>query len=190
MDVPRRGLSRSRAPGKGALYCSRTEDDTGEDEQRLLVNGVQVWGAESPGLNDRDTADLPGVPPVEFGTRARVELLDSDSPDDDDLLGRFYVGRAQLGLGELGTSSSRTAATAPSPTRSPPEPPPGSRLPRGHPVDQVGQGRPRGCRARDPPDRPAPSRTRPGSETAPRAAVPPPGWRGRRPRGTDPVGAP
>ncbi|MEU2655683.1 hypothetical protein ABZ615_10175 [Streptomyces sp. NPDC007325] len=84
-----------------SLYCSRTEDDTGEDEQRLLVNGVQVWGAESPGLNDRDTADLSGVPPVEFGTRARVELLDSDSPDDDDLLGRFYAGRAQLGLGEL-----------------------------------------------------------------------------------------
>ncbi|WP_158718775.1 hypothetical protein [Streptomyces griseus] len=84
-----------------SLYCSKTEDDTGEDEQRLLVNGVQVWGAESPGLNDRETADLSAVPPVLFSTRARVELFDSDSPDDDDLLGRFYAGAAQLGLGEL-----------------------------------------------------------------------------------------
>ncbi|MFB7279299.1 hypothetical protein ACWEP8_34845 [Streptomyces hydrogenans] len=84
-----------------SLYCSRTEDDNGEDEQRLLVNGVQVWGAESPGLNDRQTADLSAVPPIPFGTRARVELLDHDSPDDDDLLGRFYAGAAMLGLGEL-----------------------------------------------------------------------------------------
>ncbi|MEU9858825.1 hypothetical protein [Streptomyces sp. NPDC047974] len=84
-----------------SLYCSKTEDDHGEDEQRLLVNGVQVWGAESPGLNNRDTADLTAVPPVPFGTRARVELLDHDSPDDDDLLGRFYAGPAMLGLGEL-----------------------------------------------------------------------------------------
>ncbi|SEC43377.1 hypothetical protein [Streptomyces sp. TLI_105] len=84
-----------------SLYCSTTEDDTGEDEQRLLVNGVQVWGAEAPGLNNRETADLSAVPLIDFNTRARVELLDSDSGDDDDLLGRFYVGRSQAGQGEL-----------------------------------------------------------------------------------------
>ncbi|AJF67416.1 hypothetical protein [Streptomyces vietnamensis] len=84
-----------------SLHCTTTEDDHGEDEQRLLVNGVQVWGAESPGLNNGDTADLAAVPLIDFNTRARVELFDDDSPDDDDLLGRFYVGRSQLGQGEL-----------------------------------------------------------------------------------------
>ncbi|MFF8942546.1 hypothetical protein ACF1A5_09775 [Streptomyces sp. NPDC014864] len=86
-----------------SLFCSKTEDDTGEDEPRLIVNGVQVWGAEAPGLNDRDTADLSAVPVIEFGTRARIELFDADAggEDDDDLLGRFYVGRMQSGQGEV-----------------------------------------------------------------------------------------
>ncbi|MEU0208356.1 hypothetical protein [Streptomyces canus] len=86
-----------------SLFCSKTEDDTSEDEPRLIVSGVQVWGAEAPGLNDRDTADLSAVPVIEFGTRARIELFDADAggEDDDDLLGRFYVGRMQSGQGEL-----------------------------------------------------------------------------------------
>jgi hypothetical protein len=84
-----------------SLYCSTTEDDLGEDEPYLLVNGVKVWGAENPGLNNGDTADLSAVPVIDFGTRARVELFDEDSPDDDDLLGRFYAGKSQVGQGEL-----------------------------------------------------------------------------------------
>ncbi|MGW3668844.1 hypothetical protein [Streptomyces sp. NPDC005141] len=84
-----------------SLFCSKTEDNTGEDEQRLLVNGVQVWGAESPGLNNTESVDLSAVPVTTFSVRARVELFDSDSPDDDDLLGRFYAGRMHLDQGEL-----------------------------------------------------------------------------------------
>ncbi|KOG32555.1 hypothetical protein ADK34_09075 [Streptomyces viridochromogenes] len=59
-----------------------------------------MWGAESPGPNNGDTADLSAVPLIDFGTRARVELFDDDSPDDD-LLGRFYAGRSHVGQGEL-----------------------------------------------------------------------------------------
>jgi hypothetical protein len=86
-----------------SLFCSKTEDDTGADEPYLLVNGVKVWGSESPGLNDKETADLAAVPVMEFRTRARIELFDTDAggPDDDDLLGRFYVGKMQSGQGEL-----------------------------------------------------------------------------------------
>lgn len=84
-----------------SLFCSTTEDTTGADEPYLLVNGVKVWGMESPGLNNKETADLSALPVIEFGTRARVELFDLDSPDDDDLLGRFYAGKMQLGQGEV-----------------------------------------------------------------------------------------
>jgi hypothetical protein len=84
-----------------SLFCSKTEDNTGADEPYLLVNGNKVWGSEAPGLNDMETADLSAVPVMEFGTRARIELLDDDSPDDDDLLGRLYVGKMQRGQGEL-----------------------------------------------------------------------------------------
>jgi hypothetical protein len=84
-----------------SLFCSTTEDTTGADEPYLLVNGVKVWGSEVPGLNDQQTADLSAVPVIAFDTRARVELFDEDSPDDDDLLGRFYAGKGQLGQGEV-----------------------------------------------------------------------------------------
>lgn len=84
-----------------SLFCAKTEDNTGADEPYLLVNGVKVWGSESPGLNDQETADLSAVPVIDFNTRARVELFDEDSPDDDDLLGRFYAGKMQLGQGEV-----------------------------------------------------------------------------------------
>ena len=87
-----------------SLYCTKTEDDAGADEPYLLVNGVQVWGSESPGLNNGETADLSAVPLVDFDTRARVELFDRDlggALDPDDLLGRFYAGKSQLGQGEL-----------------------------------------------------------------------------------------
>jgi hypothetical protein len=84
-----------------SIFCTRTEDNTGADEPYLLVNGVKVWGSEAPGLNNQQTADLSAVPVIGFGTRARVELFDGDSPDDDDLLGRFYAGRGQLGQGEV-----------------------------------------------------------------------------------------
>jgi hypothetical protein len=84
-----------------SLFCSTTEDITGADEPYLLVNGVKVWGSESPGLNNGETADLSAVPVIDFNTRARVELFDEDSPDDDDLLGRFYAGKMQLGQGEV-----------------------------------------------------------------------------------------
>ena len=84
-----------------SLFCSKTEDNAGADEPYLLVNGVKVWGSESPGLNNKETADLSALPVISFDTRARVELFDVDSPDDDDLLGRFYAGRGQLGQGEV-----------------------------------------------------------------------------------------
>lgn len=87
-----------------SLYCSTTEDSTGADEPYLLVNGNQVWGMESPGLNNGDTADLSAVPVIDFDTRARVELFDRDlggALDPDDLLGRFYAGKMQAGQGEL-----------------------------------------------------------------------------------------
>jgi hypothetical protein len=84
-----------------SLFCSTTEDTTGADEPYILVNGNKVWGSESPGLNDTETADLSAVPVLPFNTRARVELFDNDSPDDDDLIGRFYAGKLQVGQGEL-----------------------------------------------------------------------------------------
>ena len=45
-----------------SLYCSATEDSTGADEPYLHVNGIKVWGSESPGLNDQETVDLSAVP--------------------------------------------------------------------------------------------------------------------------------
>jgi hypothetical protein len=87
-----------------SLYCTKTEDDAGADEPYLLVNGVQAWGSEAPGLNNGETADLSAVPLIDFNTRARVELFDRDlggAVDPDDLLGRFYAGKGQLGQGEL-----------------------------------------------------------------------------------------
>jgi hypothetical protein len=87
-----------------SLYCSKTEDDAGADEPYLLVNGIEVWGSESPGLNNGQTADLSAVAQVDFNTRARVELFDRDfggALDPDDLLGRFYAGKAQAAQGEL-----------------------------------------------------------------------------------------
>jgi hypothetical protein len=86
-----------------SLFCAKTEDNTGADEPYLNVNGIRVWGAESPGLNDQETADLSAVPVIPFNTRARIELFDDDpgGADDDDLLGRFYAGGMQRGQGEL-----------------------------------------------------------------------------------------
>jgi hypothetical protein len=87
-----------------SLYCSTTEDDAGADEPYLLVNGIEVWGDESPGLNNGQTADLSAVPQITFDVRARVELFDRDlggAIDPDDLLGRFYAGKSQLDQGEV-----------------------------------------------------------------------------------------
>src|SRR4051794_17691156 len=87
-----------------SLYCSKTEDDAGADEPYILVNGVQAWGSEAPGLNNGENADLSAVAQIDFNTRVRVELFDRDlggELDSDDLLGKFYAGQNQRGQGEL-----------------------------------------------------------------------------------------
>jgi hypothetical protein len=80
-----------------SLACNTTEDNLGADETYLLVNGVKVWGAS---MNNNDVVDLSGVDDLDFRSRARVELYDEDSPDDDDHLGIFYVRSGQAGRGE------------------------------------------------------------------------------------------
>jgi hypothetical protein len=81
-----------------SIVCNTTEDTGGADETYLLVSGVKQWGQP---MNDNDVADLGALPDIPFGTKARVDLYDQDSPDEDDHLGTFYARPGMIGQGEL-----------------------------------------------------------------------------------------
>jgi hypothetical protein len=85
-----------------SLYCTTTEGNAA-DEPYLLVNGIQDWDSASPNLNNGEMADLSAVPTINFNVRSRIELFNRDTGGpvhSDDLLGRFYAGKRQLGQGE------------------------------------------------------------------------------------------
>jgi hypothetical protein len=88
-----------------SLKCIETEDWTGADEPYLIVRyGITdnvVW---SGSLNDGQTADLKPLPSFPFhvyerGGSVQILLLDRDSPDENDLLGKVTVSSTEAGLG-------------------------------------------------------------------------------------------
>ncbi|MBW4504718.1 MAG: hypothetical protein KME57_35535 [Scytonema hyalinum WJT4-NPBG1] len=82
-----------------SIFCNETEDFTGADEPKILVNGRQVWQGS---LNDRQSASLTALPLIEFTSTAKIELYDRDSggPDDDDFLGSHEARASEAGQGE------------------------------------------------------------------------------------------
>jgi hypothetical protein len=68
------------------------------DEAYLLVNGQQVWGAQS--INDRE--GRPINKEVDFSTFAEIKLYDRDTGifDKDDHLGTVNVSKDLAGKGE------------------------------------------------------------------------------------------
>ena len=81
-----------------SLVCHDTEDSTGPDEARLVVNGVTRWRRR---MNDGHAVSLDDVKPIPFEKRARIDLFDDDSPDPDDHLGTTYALPSQQGEGEI-----------------------------------------------------------------------------------------
>lgn len=92
-----------------SIFCKETEDTTGADEPKILVNGKDVWRGS---LNDRQSASLSGLPLIEFTSTAKIELYDRDSGglDDDDFLGSHEAKASEAGLGEKRPSFTRDGA--------------------------------------------------------------------------------
>jgi hypothetical protein len=68
------------------IKCIATEDWTGPDEPKIEVNGKKVWHAtmnagESHPMNVN----------VKFTGSASIKLVEEDSPDADDVLGKQTV---------------------------------------------------------------------------------------------------
>ena len=83
-----------------SLECHNTEDDTGEDEAYIRINGRQVWRDK---INNNETRDLSGVDRTEFVDNCRIDLYDKDVGffiDPDDHLGTQYVWVRQADRGE------------------------------------------------------------------------------------------
>ena len=81
------------------LECQNTEDDTGDDEAYIRINGRRVWGSE---INDNETRNLSDVERTEFVDNCRIDLYDKDDRrwfDPDDHLGTQYVWARQAGRG-------------------------------------------------------------------------------------------
>lgn len=76
------------------LECEKTEDSTGADEAYLNFNNERVFGPVS--INDGQTVNV-GVTKA-FARKARVELFDADSPDEDDSLGSIEIRELSRGL--------------------------------------------------------------------------------------------
>ena len=81
-----------------SLMCLDTEDSTGPDEARLVVNGITRWRKR---MNDGSTVSLKDVKPIQFEKRARIDLFDDDYPDPDDHLGTAYALVSDLDKGEI-----------------------------------------------------------------------------------------
>ena len=81
-----------------SLYCETTEDNSGPDEAYLVVNGEQVWGAQS--INDREPRPIDIE--IDFSTSAEIKLYDEDTGifDKDDHLGTVTVTADLAGQGE------------------------------------------------------------------------------------------
>jgi hypothetical protein len=82
-----------------SIFCRATEDFTGADELKILVNGTERWRGS---LNDGQSASLRALPLIEFSSTARIELYDEDQggPDNDDFLGRHNATASEVGQGE------------------------------------------------------------------------------------------
>ncbi len=82
-----------------SLKCHQTEDFLGPDEPYLVVNQSIVWGPGS--LNNGASANLQGVPTIDFTTPVSIALYDQDTDflDSDDLLGGTLIGTGQAGQG-------------------------------------------------------------------------------------------
>lgn len=80
-----------------SIHCNTTEDVTGADEPYLKVGGRQVWSSQS--LNDGQSAELSGVPPISFSRSIPIELWEQDGGflDPDDFLGSWTVRRRDAG---------------------------------------------------------------------------------------------
>jgi hypothetical protein len=81
-----------------SLYCETTEDSGGPDEAYFVVNGEQVWGAQS--INDREPR--PVDIEIDFSTSAEIKLYDEDTGiwDKDDHLGTVTATADLAGQGE------------------------------------------------------------------------------------------
>jgi hypothetical protein len=82
-----------------SIFCQETEDFTGADEPKILVDGIERWRGS---LNDRQSASLTTLPLIPFTSTAKIELYDRDSggADDDDFLGSHVVRANLAGQGE------------------------------------------------------------------------------------------
>ena len=82
-----------------SLVCHNTEDDSGPDDARLVVQGVTRWKRR---MNDGEAVNLEEtVAPIEFEKRVRIDLFDDDQLDPDDHLGTTYAFAEQAGKGEF-----------------------------------------------------------------------------------------
>ena len=82
------------------LQCTKTEDNLGNDEAYLRVNGSVVWGPVD--INDGQNRNLTPVTPISFFGAAIVELFDQDVGgifDPDDFLGANTISALDLNIG-------------------------------------------------------------------------------------------
>jgi hypothetical protein len=80
-----------------SLYCEETEDLTGSDEVKIVIDGDTVY---TTSINDRQSKKIDKLVPMK-SMESRIELLERDvgGPDDDDYLGSVSVGMNKLNAG-------------------------------------------------------------------------------------------
>ena len=85
-----------------SLQCIKTEDWRA-DEPYLVINANRYWGG--PSMDDGDSQDLRGLPPIAFAESISITLFDADTDtfvDRDDNLGTIQIVTTDAGVEKTG----------------------------------------------------------------------------------------